>query len=85
VLAGVYISTMQNACSPHFISESFKLHRCNSARTIQANLSGIALAEYPSYGGVSQMDLTIWLPAMFTLGLGVMGLCYAFLIACENI
>ena len=31
------------------------------------------------------MDLTIWLPAMFTLGLVVMGLCYAFLFACENI
>jgi hypothetical protein len=33
----------------------------------------------------SKMDLTIWLPAMFILGLGVMGLCYAFLFACENI
>ena len=31
------------------------------------------------------MDLTIWLPAMFILGLVSMGLCYAFLIACENI
>jgi hypothetical protein len=31
------------------------------------------------------MDLTIWLPAMFILGLATMGLCYAFLIACENI
>jgi hypothetical protein len=31
------------------------------------------------------MDLTIWLPAMFMLGLVTMGLCYAFLIACENI
>jgi hypothetical protein len=31
------------------------------------------------------MDLTIWLPAMFALGIGTMGLCYAFLIACENI
>jgi hypothetical protein len=31
------------------------------------------------------MNLTIWLPAMFILGVGVMGLCYAFLIACENI
>jgi hypothetical protein len=31
------------------------------------------------------MDLTIWIPAMFMLGLVTMGLCYAFLIACENI
>jgi hypothetical protein len=31
------------------------------------------------------MDLTIWLPAMFMLGIVTMGLCYAFLIACENI
>jgi hypothetical protein len=31
------------------------------------------------------MDLTIWLPAMFALGIVAMGLCYAFLIACENI
>ncbi len=31
------------------------------------------------------MDLTTWLPAMFILGLAGMGLCYAFLIACEKI
>ncbi len=31
------------------------------------------------------MNLTVWLPAMFILGVGVMGFCYAFLIACENI
>jgi hypothetical protein len=31
------------------------------------------------------MDLGIWLPAMFLLGLVAMGLCYAFLIGCENI
>jgi hypothetical protein len=31
------------------------------------------------------MDLTIWLPAMFALGIVTMGLCYAFLIACENV
>ena len=54
-------------------------------KAIQANFLGIALADTPSYRGVNQMNLTIWLPAMFVLGLGVMGLCYAFLIACENI
>jgi hypothetical protein len=31
------------------------------------------------------MNLTIWLPAMFILGMVTMGLCYSFLIACENI
>lgn len=31
------------------------------------------------------MDLTIWLPAMFLLGLVTMGLCYAFITACEKI
>jgi hypothetical protein len=31
------------------------------------------------------MNLEIWLPAMFVLGLAVMGLCYAFLLACEEI
>jgi hypothetical protein len=31
------------------------------------------------------MDLTFWLPAMFMLGIVSMGLCYAFLIACEHI
>jgi hypothetical protein len=31
------------------------------------------------------MNLVVWLPAMFALGLGVMGLCYGFLHACERI
>jgi hypothetical protein len=31
------------------------------------------------------MDLTVWLPAMFILGLAAMGLCYAFISACDNI
>jgi hypothetical protein len=31
------------------------------------------------------VNLEIWLPAMFLLGLIVMGLCYAFLIGCEKI
>lgn len=31
------------------------------------------------------MNLTVWLPTMFLLGLVVMGLCYAFLIGCEKI
>jgi hypothetical protein len=31
------------------------------------------------------MNLEIWLPAMFLLGLIAMGLCYTFLVGCENI
>ncbi len=31
------------------------------------------------------MNLGIWLPAMFLLGLFMMGLCYLFLEACEKI
>jgi hypothetical protein len=31
------------------------------------------------------MDLTIWLPAMFVLGLATMGLIFAFVIACERV
>ena len=37
------------------------------------------------YGGRAIMNLVIWLPAMFLLGVAAMGLCYAFLIACDNI
>jgi hypothetical protein len=31
------------------------------------------------------MDLTIWLPALFILGLAVMGLLFAFVAACERV
>jgi hypothetical protein len=31
------------------------------------------------------MNLVVWLPAMFALGLVVMALCYAFLNGCEKI
>jgi hypothetical protein len=31
------------------------------------------------------MNLAIWLPAMFLLGIGLMVLCLLFLIACEKI
>jgi len=31
------------------------------------------------------MDLTVWIPATFSLGLILMGFVYVFLIACENI
>lgn len=31
------------------------------------------------------MNIVLWLPAMFGLGLAVMALCYAFLNACERI
>jgi len=31
------------------------------------------------------MNLVVWLPAMLLLGLGAMGLCLAFVIACERV
>jgi hypothetical protein len=31
------------------------------------------------------MNLAIWLPATFLLGLAGLGLCYAFLFGCEKI
>ena len=31
------------------------------------------------------MDLTIWLPAMFVLGLICMGMCFLFMKACDKI
>jgi len=31
------------------------------------------------------MNLYVWLPAMFVLGLGLMGLCLLFMAACKKI
>jgi hypothetical protein len=31
------------------------------------------------------MDLQVWLPALFALGIGMMGICLLFLKACEKI
>ena len=31
------------------------------------------------------MNLVVWLPAMFALGLVSLGVCYAFVLACEVI
>jgi len=31
------------------------------------------------------MNLTVWLPALFLLGLGTMALLFAFLFACEKV
>jgi hypothetical protein len=31
------------------------------------------------------MNLVVWLPAMFVLGLASLGVCYAFVIGCEVI
>ena len=31
------------------------------------------------------MNVEVWLPATFLLGLLGLGLCYAFLVACEKI
>jgi hypothetical protein len=31
------------------------------------------------------MDLVTWIPVTFAIGLAGLGLCYAFLLACEKI
>ena len=31
------------------------------------------------------MDVALWLPATFLLGLFGLGLCFAFLVACEKV
>jgi hypothetical protein len=31
------------------------------------------------------MSLVVWLPAMFVLGVASMGLCLAFVVACDRI
>jgi hypothetical protein len=31
------------------------------------------------------MNLVVWLPAMFVLGLASLGVCYAFVFACEEV
>jgi hypothetical protein len=31
------------------------------------------------------MDLTVWLPATFVLGLAILGLMFAFTAACEKV
>jgi hypothetical protein len=31
------------------------------------------------------MDLAIWLPALFLLGMGIMGLMFMFLLGCEGV
>ena len=32
-----------------------------------------------------KMDLMIWLPALFALGVFTLGLMFAFVVACENV
>ena len=31
------------------------------------------------------MDLAIWIPVTVSIGIGLLGLCYLFLTACEKI
>ena len=35
--------------------------------------------------GAMAMDLAIWLPSLFVLGLGTMGLLFAFVVACDHV
>jgi len=46
---------------------------------------GTQLALGKRDGGRRLMDLAIWLPVTFLLGLIGLGLCYVFLLGCEKI
>jgi hypothetical protein len=49
----------------------------------------LALADQdgPSYGAMEEekMNVAIWLPATLAMGLAGLGLCFAFISACEKI
>ena len=47
-------------------------------------IDGLSSDARTSFGGKS-MNLFVWLPAMFLLGLGSMGLFVAFVTACDRI
>jgi hypothetical protein len=47
-------------------------------------IDGLSSDARTSLGGKS-MNLVVWLPAMFLLGLGSMGLFLAFVTACDRI
>jgi hypothetical protein len=50
---------------------------CAQARLLQAGSMGTEKER--------SMNLVVWLPAMFALGLMSLGVCYAFIFACEVI
>jgi hypothetical protein len=47
-------------------------------------IDGLSSDARTSFGGKS-MNLFVWLPAMFLLGLGSMGFFVAFVTACDRI
>jgi hypothetical protein len=65
--------------------------RCKAAATSTASVSvGIERKLFPvsrisKDGTERSMNLVVWLPAMFVLGLASLGVCYAFIFACEVI
>jgi hypothetical protein len=66
---------------PHRIRET----RTNTheSRTNTKPRSGLDAANTPRRN--HSMNLAIWLPAMFVLGIAMMGLCLLFLEACDKI
>ena len=50
---------------------------CAQTRPLQAGSMGTEQER--------SMNLVVWLPAMFALGLVSLGVCYAFIFACEDI
>jgi hypothetical protein len=58
---------------------------CGSAASGNAALSEKLHRAGRILGTERSMNLVVWLPAMFVLGLVSMGVCYAFIFACEEI
>jgi hypothetical protein len=77
------IKTLQPARSSMNREQMCPALRAFVTGTIDAE--GFNEAHVPLAKGGRVMDLEIWLPAMFVLGLVGMGFCYAFLIGCEKI
>jgi hypothetical protein len=61
--------------------------RCESTASVDAGIERNAPPrEAGSANGTERsMNLVVWLPAMFALGLVSLSVCYAFIFACEDI
>jgi hypothetical protein len=60
--------------------------RCDSTASVNATLSASFSSQAGSANGTERsMNLVVWLPAMLALGLAGIGVCYAFVFACEVI
>ena len=62
------------------------MQRCPTA--VRLHTEGAMIGTLPAKRKTEEdrlMNLVVWLPAMLLLGMMGMGLCYAFIFACEKI